>query len=207
MKTDGRNYRLCSLRYSGLKKVCKTCKNNTLDHLLNHLTPHLQCKHCQFELKTAEDQSYWKKSCNICGKKFPSEQLKMRHVRRHEVPMQQCDICKIACSSKFNLHRHMIEQHNSMQQDHHRNEEFECLTCKKLFLTKGKLGRHVQGVHHQTSSFQEVLIQNRFVCNTCDKIFSRETTFKEHNRQKHENPDQIEESKQKCKFCGKQFQI
>ena len=99
----------------------------------------------------------------------------------------------------------MIEQHNAMQQAHNRNEEFECLTCKKLFLTKWRLGSYVQGVHRHTLSFQEVHIQNEVVCNTCDKIFTRETTLKEHNRQKHETPDQIEESIQKCEYCGKHF--
>ena len=117
-----------------MKKSCDECKKNTLDHLFNHLTPHLQCKHCLYELKTAEDQTYWKKSCNICGKNFSTEHSKMRHVRRHEFPRQQCDVCKITLSSKFNLHRHMIEHHNAMQQTLNRTEELECPTCQKYFL-------------------------------------------------------------------------
>lgn len=205
LKTDGRNYRIGSSRYSGLKKVCKTCRKNTLDHLLNHLTPHLQCKHCQYELKTAVDQSYWKKSCNICGKNFTSEHLKVRHVRRHDMPRQQCDICKITCLSKSNLRRHMIEQHDGMFQAHNRYEGFECVTCKKHFLTKGKLRRHVQGVHHRSSTFQEGNIGNEFGCNICEKTFTRETTLKEHNRQKHKSHNQIEGSTQKCEYCGKHF--
>ena len=63
-------------------------------------------------------------------------------------------------------------------------------------MTKGKLGSYVQFVHRHTLSF---------VCNTCNKIFTMETTLKDHNRQKHETPDQIEESIQKCEYCGKHF--
>ena len=49
----------------------------------------------------------------------------------------------------------MIEQHNAMQQVH-RDRELECSKCQRAFLTKGKLGRHVQGVHRLILSQQEV---------------------------------------------------
>ena len=213
VKIDGRNYHTGSIKYSGLKIVCKKCKKNTLDHLNNHLTPHLQCKHCLYEFKTVKDKLYWRKVCNICGKVFSSEPLKIRHVRRHDFPRQKCDICKITLSSKFNLHRHMIEQHNAMQQVHG-DPEHKCLICQKLLLSKGKLGRHVKGVHRQMFSQQEV--QHYFSeqktntkmekskgiaynCNSCEKVFTRKVTLEEH-----QNTHQ-EENKQKCEYCGKQF--
>ena len=189
VKIYGRNYHTASVKYSGLKRVCKKCKKNTLDHLNNHLTPHLQCKHCLYELKTVEDKLYWRKACNICGKVFSSEPLKIRHVRRHDFPRQECDICRTTFSSKFNLHRHMVEQHNAMQQVHG-DPGLKCLKCQKLFLSKGKLGRHVQGVHRQMLSQQEV--QHNFSkeqantnvqkpkeiaynCNSCEKVFYQES--------------------------------
>ena len=213
VKIDGRNYKTGSVKYSGLKIVCRNCKKNTLDHLNNHLSPHLQCKHCVYELKTVEDKLYWKKVCHICGKVFSSEHLKTRHVRRHDFPGQECHICKITVSSKFNLHRHMIEQHNAMQQVH-RDRELECSKCQRAFLTKGKLGRHVQGVHRLILSQQEVqnyvseehMEENvnktreiEYTCNICEKVFTRQTTLEEHQN------IHKEENKQKCEYCGKQF--
>merc|ERR1712129_126183 len=202
VKIDGRNYHTSSVKYSGLKTVCKKCKKNTLDHLNNHLTPHLQCKHCLYEFKTVEDKLYWRKVCNICGKVFSSESLKIRHIRRHDFPRQECDICKITLSSKFNLHRHMIEQHNAKQQAHG-DGELECFKCRKLFLSRGKLGRHVQGVHRRMLSQQEVqdyfseeetdinVQQSKGIaynCNICVKSFARKVTLEEHqNMHQEEN--------------------
>ena len=50
VKTHGRNYQIGTLQFSGLKKTCKECKDDTLDHLHNHMVPHLQCKHCLYGL-------------------------------------------------------------------------------------------------------------------------------------------------------------
>ena len=211
VKRDGRNYHNGSVKYPGLKVACKNCRKNTQDHYSNHLTPHLQCKHCLYELKTVEDKSYWKKVCQICGKVFSSEPLNIRHVKRHEFPKQECEICKITVSSKFNLHRHMIEQHNAMQDGH---RQLKCCICLKTFLSRGKLGRHVQGVHRQMLSLQGVqnylaekqnvtdsdkTEENEFRCSVCDKVFTRKATLEEHQNM-HQG-----EIKQNCEYCGKQF--
>ena len=95
----------------------------------------------------------------------------------------------------------MVEQHNVMQQAYNRDGEFECFSCLKNFLTKGKLGRHIQGVHAKTLSSLEAQYHcdNEFTC----KIFTRERTLQEHMMQNHER--QSEESNQKCELCGKHF--
>ena len=63
---EGKNYHHKSVKYDGLKKSCNKCIKNTEEHLNKHLAPHTQCKHCQFEMKTMQDKSYWSKVCTIC---------------------------------------------------------------------------------------------------------------------------------------------
>ena len=204
VKKDGQIYFVGVMSFPGLRAECDKCKDNTLDHLQYHLTPHLQCKHCMYELKTAEDSQHWKKVCKICGKKFFSEHLKLRHLKRHDLPKQICSVCGKTFSSKYNVHRHMIEQHNAMQQ---LSENFECYKCEKVFLTKGSLGRHLQGVHRERfSQFENPIdkaenanTSSGYKCYICDSVFTRNKTLQEHQNQHNK------ESSQTCEQCGKSF--
>ena len=199
VKRGGRNCHLGIVTFPGLKSECVACKENTFDHLHNHLTPHLQCKHCLYELKTAEDSLYWTKVCKICGKEFSSQELKMQHIKRHEFPRQVCSFCGLTFTSKFNLHRHMVEQHNTMQRS---SQNYECYKCKKIFLSRGDMGRHIQGIHREslsTLSHSRSENQNDHRCDICDKVFSRQSTLEEHLKL-HE-----QDNTQRCEYCGKIF--
>ena len=46
------------LKLSGLKRICKVCKRNTNDHILNHHVLHVQCKICDARSKTMHDQHF-----------------------------------------------------------------------------------------------------------------------------------------------------
>ena len=141
LKTDGRNYFTNSTEFSGLKAACGECRKNTNDHLGNHLTLHFQCKHCLFELKSVEDEYYWKKVCRICGKKFSTEALKTRLLQRHDFPRQECNLRNKSFSSKFNFHRHMVDQHDVMARSS-QNLSFDYDICSKFFTSRGNLGRY-----------------------------------------------------------------
>ena len=116
-------------------------QKNTNEHLNNHLAPHSQCKHCQFEMKTMQDKSFWGKVCSICGKLFDTENSRHLHAKRHDLVEQECDICEQKFATKFNLHRHLLEQHNSLLENMPDTEnmteesenKFICEVCKKSF--------------------------------------------------------------------------
>eukprot|EP00092_Neocalanus_flemingeri_P036870 GFUD01040132.1.p1 GENE.GFUD01040132.1~~GFUD01040132.1.p1 ORF type:complete len:761 (+),score=93.35 GFUD01040132.1:160-2442(+) len=190
IKIDGRNYHLSSVKYAGLKHFCLNCKIDTNEHLSNHLAPHLQCKHCLYELKTIEDKSFWDKVCKTCGKIFFTAHSKNRHVKRHEMSKHECEICSITISSKSDLHRHMLEQHNGMQENHREIDKLECDACQKSFLTKGSLGRHVQGVHMQS-------VRKPLVCDVCKKSFKYLRNMKAHVYHIHEKQNDCV-----CLICG-----
>ena len=63
LKIDGRNYSFQTVKYAGLKLPCKKWKKNTKEHLNDHLTPHMQCKHCISEMKTMQELSFWSRVC------------------------------------------------------------------------------------------------------------------------------------------------
>ena len=65
-------------------------------------------------MKTMQDKSFWGKVCSICGKLFDTENSRNLHAKRHDLVEQECDICEQKFGTKFNLHRHLLEQHNSL---------------------------------------------------------------------------------------------
>ena len=203
---NGRNYRFKTIKYSGLKVKCKKCRRNTNDHLSNHLTPHMQCKHCIYEMKTMVDQDFWGKVCNICGKVFDSKAARYQHARRYNVPEQVCELCEMKCSSKFNLKRHMTEQHNTLQEDYHciENEQpYKCDECKRSFNYQRNLKLHVDIVHGK---------QEDYKCLLCTQEIKTKRKLKRHLEEQHmvfdlENPIQTKEIVIKfvCDLCERNF--
>lgn len=44
------------IKFSGIKKSCKICRQNVKNHFEKHLEFHLQCKLCLFQLASMEDE-------------------------------------------------------------------------------------------------------------------------------------------------------
>ena len=208
LKANGRNYTFKSLKYSGLKKSCRKCRKNTNDHLSNHLTPHMQCKHCIFEMKTMVNENFWETVCNVCGKVFETKLARNLHARRYNVPEQVCEVCETKCSSKYNLSRHMIEQHETLQVHYPDMETnlqelpYKCEQCNKSFRYQRNLKAHVSSVHDADDSY---------VCGLCHCEIRSKQNLKRHLEEQHEvfdleNPIQSRESvKFVCDLCDKGF--
>ena len=181
IQRNGRNYSYQSLKYPGLKLACKKCRKSTKEHVHKHLTPHIQCKHCAYEMKTMKDKSFWEKVCNVCGKVFDRKSSRKYHEKRYDLPEQMCEICETKCTSKYNLHRHMREQHNSMQEnspssDIQSDHSFLCEICNKSFRYVRNLKSHVYSSHEQQETYQ---------CRLCEKIISTRSHLKRHLEEQH----------------------
>ena len=200
----GRNYTYKSVRYSGLKLSCKRCKKNTNEHLNKHLTPHIQCKHCQYEMKTMANKLFWDKVCTICGKMFETKVLRNIHGRKHDFPEQECEICGQKCSTKFNLHRHMLEKHNSnidnMTEDV--ENDFVCEVCNKSFKYLRNLKAHIYSFHNRQEEYQ---------CKICDQKISTKSNLIRHLEEQHNayDLDKSMQTKESCEIictvCEKVF--
>ena len=177
----GQNYFIKCIKYAGLKKHCKRCKEDTKEHYTNHCTPHLQCKHCLHELKSMEDVPFWEKVCSLCGKEFKSFQAMKEHVARHAIPNYVCSLCEIAFSSKFTLERHINEQHNSQQRGSSQDEEiadlpFVCDICGKTFVNLRNMDSHCNSFHTN---------QDPIKCKVCGQEFRKAYNLKVHLKNQH----------------------
>ena len=205
---NGRNYTLKTVKYSGLKMACKKCKRNTSEHLNKHLTPHMQCKHCMFEMKTMTETEFWERVCNVCGKIFESRSARKLHSNRYNVSEQVCEICAMRFSSKFNLSRHMTEQHAAMKNFEFSNDDgnqttsYKCQKCDKAFRYQRNLKLHEHSVHDMKDQVQ---------CKVCDEEFSSKGNLKRHLEEQHrvfdlDNPIQsTNPSEVMCNLCDLTF--
>jgi hypothetical protein len=205
---NGRNYTLKTLRYAGLKMACKKCRKNTSEHLSKHLSPHLQCKHCMFEMKMLTEMEFWERVCNICGKIFENRLLRRLHSNRYNVSEQVCEICSMKFSSKFNLSRHLTEQHDAMKDigfhkdDGNQETSYKCKTCDRAFWYQRNLKLHEYSVHDKKDQVQ---------CKLCDEEFSSKGNLKRHLEEQHkvfdlDNPIQSRNpSKIMCALCDLTF--
>ena len=176
------------------------------EHVSEHLVLHMQCKLCLYELKTRDEPNFWKKVCSICGKVSESEVKNALHLKRHEESGHICDVCNLACSTKFNLHRHMVEQHGSFQMDGTSStvqQDFSCQLCEKSFKYERNLNEHMKNIHTQKATFP---------CEVCGYEFSVKSTLKVHMRAQHgitESNSNILHKEMKdftCNYCGMVFQ-
>ena len=205
---NGRNYTVKTVKYSGLKMVCKKCRRNTSEHLNKHLTPRMQCKHCIFEMKTMTEMAFWERVCNVCGKIFESKSARNLHSKRYNVAEQVCEICAMRFSSKFNLSRHMTEQHDAMNaigfynDDGNQETSYKCSKCDKAFRYQRNLKVHENSVHDKKEHFQ---------CKLCDEKFSSKGHLKRHLEEQHrifylDNPIQSRDpSDLVCSLCDLTF--
>ena len=180
VKRDGRNYRHKTAKYAGLKMFCYKCRQNTKEHLNEHLSPHMQCKHCLHEMRTMDELSFWDRVCEICGKILNDAISQIRHNKKHDVIVPECELCGGDFSSKFNLHRHMVEQHNTFQkgddQAMNSENEFACVLCDKTFKYKRNLDAHIQSHNSQGREYK---------CNICDDNFTASSSLKRHLLDQH----------------------
>ena len=238
-----RSLMLNHVRYvhEGLREKCQSCDKSfgTKSSLQLHIkTVHekiraskcVECKFCEGTLTSRSnlkthmleqhgDETFARVSCYYCDKKFVYKSLLSYHMRReHEqVKDYKCDFCHVTMSAKFNLKRHMLEQHND-----ERFANVLCHLCDKKFICKSHQRNHVRMVHEETKDFRcefcqttmaskfsfqkHMLVQHndeRFAnvpCKSCNKKFICESLMRYHVRRVHEQAKDY-----KCDRCGKEY--
>ena len=208
---NGRNYEVDKVALAGLQLQCMCCKQITDDHFRNHLTTHPLCELCLFEMKTMEDKNFWKKVCNICGKKFDSEHLKYVHKKKHDTVRPTCEICGEKFSQKYNFQRHLVEQHNVFLHanngpydgtNNDENYKFTCSYCNKEFKYERNVVAHINTVHFQSDDCE---------CKICGTTFTRRSSMNRHLAEQHGIVNvglsiHRETTRQhKCKTCDQEF--
>lgn len=180
-----------------LRHTCETCGKSysNLSSLkvhtnFAHLGPKAWCKKCktmfdsleQKQKHLAESLSCWLFSCDVCGEKFMSPSLKVKHLHTaHNTSRDYvCPECPEVFIDKGKRRSHFIAAHT---------EKFKCSCCEKKFSTNSKLVNH-SVVHSAEKKFQ---------CNVCLKEFSRKNNLKQHL------PIHMDDKPYKCIVCNKQF--
>ena len=208
-----RNKRLRTVEYAGLKKSCRKCRQNTKDHASEHLVPHMQCKHCLYELKTSDESNFWNRVCKICGKLFDSEGETKKHMKGHNSNVHVCCVCGLVCSTKFNLRRHILEQDDCFQNTIDKfskssveaKKEFACTLCENSYKQERNLDEHIKKNHGSSDN-------SKFPCKVCGYKFTFDYNLKVHMTEQHgitEFDDCVISKEAKmfaCPICGVVFQ-
>ena len=207
----GRNYYSNEVILAGLKRECIRCRGDVEDHFSKHLTFHPQCKICLYESKTAHNENFWKHVCPTCGKRFSSQYLKDIHEEKHNIPRSECENCSETFSSQFNLHRHLVEQHNCFQENNNslldgnaEDEEYlyTCRLCGKECKYHRNIIAHIENIHEKKDSCS---------CKLCGKRVSFSSNLKRHYREVHEIVDLGRELQREklqvytCNICANKF--
>ena len=206
---DGRRLQTGEVILAGMKSDCEHCTSITEDHFRNHLSFHSQCNICLYEVKSKDDINFWLKVCQVCGKKFDCEKLKIFHQKRHDVPSMICEICQGSFSSKYNFKRHLNEAHNVFLDanngpiDGTEEDEiymFTCSYCQKECKYERNVVTHIMTVHFERDTCR---------CKLCGAKFTRRDNLKRHLGEQHDliniglSLDREEIKEFSCSVCGK----
>ena len=142
-------------------------------------------------LEKHNDERFANVPCHLCEKKFICESHKRYHIRRvHEETKDnyKCEICQKTMTSKFNLQKHMLEQHND-----ERFANVPCKICDKKFICESHMTHHVRKVHEQAKDYK---------CDRCGKEYERKGQRDNHYKRVHQGIKEFQ-----CETCEKRFSI
>lgn len=127
--------------------------------------------------------------CEECGGYYKTRISLKHHMQSQHTPGRKKFPCKY-CGNLFTESRSLREHINCT---HETTEVFSCEVCKKTFLTRGRLRRHMY-IHGEF----------RLFCKYCGKGFHLKDNMNKHIDLMHEkkNPNRF-----KCEYCTKSFNV
>lgn len=127
--------------------------------------------------------------CQICNAKYETEaRLKMHSISHKKRPFS-CPRCKVKVSTQSALKRHINLLHSKEKSEVSINN-FNCVTCDKVFTDSERLELHIRRVH--------VPKHKSFKCEICSKCYNERYHLERHHRFSH-----LEKF---CKFCRIHFE-
>ena len=194
------------LKFAGIKKSCKLCKSNVKNHFKFHKVIHLQCKYCEYQLKTAFDKNFWNKVCNICGKivlNINSRQMYW-HKRMHTSDWT-CDECEIKFKQKWNFRRHLLEVHglplHEIDDDEHEKEDYGERSEAETDSSTGTDSSAETDTSAETDSSEEHRCSElSFKCEDCGKEFAVQRYLNAHRKVQHDENNCFQ-----CGYCNSKF--
>ncbi|XP_044729726.1 zinc finger protein 58-like [Chrysoperla carnea] len=166
------NYLVHTLIHSGIKPfACKDCgkkfhlKQNLVGHSLTHLESRkeLKCTHCD----------------KVCKTQYILDRHLKTHIPEYERYKYKCEVCSRKFVALENLEIHF--------EISHKNIDYICDQCGKVFKTKSLLSAH-SNIHKNLS----------FKCPLCPKVFKSTTALNSHKL------THVEKA-YACEECGKKF--
>src|SRR5688572_18441109 len=85
--------------------------------------------------------------CQLCAKIFVNNSDIVQHMRSHDDPQWECDICHKKLKRGIALRKHMELCHNSVRVF----DQFICSTCGKVYHSKLGLQFHMDSAHTEES--------------------------------------------------------
>ena len=185
LEKEPRKFSTGSIKFAGMKKICRLCRKNIHDHFKHHKVPHLNCKLCVYQLKTMTDKTFWDKVCNLCGKICTSEKsLKYWHKRIHSADWK-CQDCDIDFNRRWNLKRHLIEMHGMelkdfdyQPQDENDASDLDSEDTNDDFDSSCMDSESESDENASTSDA-------KLKCNYCERLFSVQRYLDDHIKNKH----------------------
>ena len=145
--------------HDNVKVQCPKCDNVYSERSMKE---HLLRKHSlDFEKKHI---------CQLCGKKFITNQEFVTHTRTHsgEKPYT-CDVCDHRFSTSSNLRKH--------ESVHGKPDSIICKICGKSISSKKYLVKHIEQTHSSKS----------VSCSICSQKFKYDLLLRRHTKRKHNN--------------------
>lgn len=127
--------------------------------------------------------------CEECGGFYKTRISLKHHMQSQHTPGRKKFPCKY-CGSMFTESRSLREHVNCT---HETTEVFSCEVCKKTFLTRGRLRRHMY-IHGEF----------RLFCKYCGKGFHLKDNMNKHIELMHEKKNS---NRFKCEYCSKAFNV
>ncbi len=163
--------------------VCGEIFANIMQYT-HHLNVHSRSHEQPAEIKNECTEQLHE--CLNCLEIFPMESDLAAH-KMNCSELYKCAKCGKKCESENKLEMHMKYMCKSRMLD----QSFVCRLCKKSFLGKYDLARHVNAVHHKLKTFS---------CTLCDRSFLYESQLKSHVDAVHSKLKPFT-----CTLCHKSF--